>query len=124
MIVLWSPCKACLQVPKGSGAPLAILLFIRSRLLRKARSLDFTIQVRPSVRFIFEKMLLVRLLCNHSMDSAQTFKVPSTTTKSDQKYGMKKFLLHLLFHNIPSFFSKTAYGCFYFNSYTAQFPAP
>ena len=51
-------------------------------------------------------------------------KIPSTTTKSDQKYGMKKFLLHLLFHNIPFFFSKTAYGCFYFNSYTAQFPAP
>ena len=45
-----------------------------------------------------------------------TLKVPSTTTKSDQKYYMKKFLLHLLFHNIPSYFSKMAYGCFYFNS--------
>ena len=49
-------------------------------------------------------------------------KVHSMTTKSDQKYGMKKFLLHLLFHNIPSFFSKTAYGCFYFNFKTTPFP--
>ena len=42
--------------------------------------------------------------------------------KSNQNYVSKKFLLHLLFDNLISFFSKTAYGCFYFNSYRAQFP--
>ena len=51
-------------------------------------------------------------------------KIPSTTTKSDQKYGMKMFLLHLLFDNLPSFFSKTASGCFYFNYKSAQSSYP
>ena len=44
-------------------------------------------------------------------------KVRYTTMKSDQK-----FLLHLLFDNLPSFFSKTAYGRFYFNFRSPQFP--
>ena len=41
--------------------------------------------------------------------------------KSNQNYVTKKVLLHFLFDNLPSFFSKTANGCFYFNSKTAQF---
>ena len=53
-----------------------------------------------------------------------TYKYPSSAIvikstfhdkKSDQKYVTKKFLLHHLFDNLPSFFSKTAYGRFYFN---------
>ena len=36
--------------------------------------------------------------------------------KSNQKYVTKKVLLNLPLDNLPSFFSKTAYGCFYLNS--------
>ena len=42
--------------------------------------------------------------------------------KSNQYNVTKKFLLHLLFDNLPSFFSKTAYGRFYFNFKSALFP--
>ena len=69
---------------------------------------------QSSYIFFFLSILILILL--------EMFKSTFHKTKSDQKYITKKFLLHLLFDNLPSFFSKTAYGRFYFNFKSALFP--